>query len=396
MTVHSIEGWVPAVQVQPDSPQELAEALAEAQTSGESVIVAGKGLRLDHGNLPQAERLLLTTRLDRLIDYQPDDMTVTAQAGMTLAELQALLETHGQRLALDPAHPDRTTLGGLVAANPDGPWRAAFGTVRDQLLGLRVASPDGKGFKSGSRVVKSVAGYDLPKLFTGSYGTLGAITEVTFRVRPLPTASGAISARWESPDALESAWRALRQAPLEPAFFEVGAEASGVFLAMGFEGENEAVTWQQDAFEKLVAAPCERPDDSLRRELAQRGHAEGAPLLVKVGLPPVEAIAFLRDALDGPGRDGVWTGRAANGILYGSFAAADGWEVASGRALVEALRAMASERRGHLVVQRAPRAWKEGWDVWGPTRSDFPLIKAVKRAFDPHHTLAPGRFVGGL
>lgn len=393
---HALEGWVPAMQVSPETPMELAEALREAQAAGERVLVAGKGLRLDEGNSPLAERMVHTTRLNRVIDYQPDDMTVTAEAGMTLADLQALLETHGQRLALDPAHPERTTLGGLVAANPDGPWRAAFGTVRDQVLGLSVASPDGTRFKSGSRVVKSVAGYDLPKLFTGSYGTLGAVTQVTFRVRPMPTSSGAIVARWETLDPLASAWAELRRAQLEPTFFELGADSQGTFLAMGFEGEPEAVLWQQDAFEGIVHAPCDRPQDGFRQSLAQRAHAEGAPLRVKVGLPPTEAVAFLQEAFGGAGRAGTWTGHAGNGILYGSFANASNWEVPSGRALVESLRTMAAERRGYLVVLRAPRAWKEGWDVWGPTRPDFPLMKAVKRAFDPLNTLAPGRFVGGL
>jgi glycolate oxidase FAD binding subunit len=382
--------------VEPPRPEDLAEALAAAQADGKRVIVAGRGLRLDIGNPVAADRLILTTHLNRLIDYQPDDMTVTAEAGMTLAELQARLATHGQRLALDPAQPEATTLGGLVAANPDGPWRAAFGTVRDQLLGLSVAAPDGTMYKSGSRVVKSVAGYDLPKLFTGSFGTLGAITQVTLRVRPLPTATGAVLARWEKPDALEAAWQALRQAALEPAFFEVGADSAGAFLAMGFEGESEAVAWQQDTFERLAHAPCERPEASLRRELAEKAHARTSPLLLKVSLPPAEAIATLCDAVAGIGHDGTWTGHAGNGILYGSFPAAAAWEVPAGRALVDSLRLLAAERRGHLVVLRAPRAWKEGWDVWGPTRPDFPLMKAVKQAFDPRRMMAPGRFVGGL
>ncbi len=386
---------LPATSHIPDSPEALAEALHEAQKAGEAVIVAGKGLRLDHGNLTAATRMILTTGLNRLVDHQPDDMTVTAEAGMTLWELQRILADHGQRLALDPPHPELTTLGGLVAANPDGPWRAAFGTTRDLLLGLTVASPAGNCFKSGSRVVKSVAGYDLPKLFTGSYGTLGAIAQVTFKVRPLPAATGSIRVTWTDRSELQAAWSALRQAPLEPTFFEVGADASGAFLAMGFEGEPEAVSWQQEVFEKRIRTSCERLGDSLRVVLGEHAHADGAPLLVKVGLPPAEAMDFLKAA---PGLEGGarWTGHAANGILYGSFTAAEEWEVTEGRAQVEALRAKAMERKGYLVVQRAPRTWKAGWDVWGPTRSDFPLMKAIKRAFDPQGTLAPGRFVGGL
>lgn len=396
MNAPMLEGWTARRQDAPETPAEVAEALHEAQKAQEAVIVAGLGLRLDQGNMPKAERLLLTTRLDRLIDYQPDDMTVTAQAGMTLESLQALLAQHGQRLALDPAYPERTTLGGLVAANPDGPWRAAFGTVRDQLLGLSVATPDGVLFRSGSRVVKSVAGYDLPKLFAGSLGTLGAVTEVTFRTRPLPTAAGAIEAHFESFERLATAWKALRQAPLEPTCFEVKADAEAASLVMAFEGERETVLWQQDAFEKTSHAPCARLGDEARAELAARSHAETSPLLVKVGVPPAEAMGYLQEALEGPGRTGSWTGRAGNGLLYGNFPAAADWEVPAGRALVEALRRLAAARRGYLVVQRAPLAWKAGWDVWGPTRADFPWMKAVKQAFDPHGTLAPGRFVGGL
>lgn len=388
--------WLPTLQLTPDSPQALAEALLDAQAAGESVIVAGKGLRLDTGNRIQSKRLILTTKLDRLIDYQPDDMTVTAEAGMTLAQLQRLLAAKGQRLALDPAHPERTTLGGLVAANPDGPWRAAFGTVRDHLLGLEAVVPDGTRFKAGSRVVKSVAGYDLPKLFVGSYGTLGAVTQVTLRVRPLPTAEGAILARWNSLDDVEIAWRDLRLAPLEPVFFEVGTDASGAFLTMGFEGEPETVRWQQAVFAERVKAPCELKDASWRRELTERAHAEDTPLLLKISVPPTDMLPYLREALERSRRDATWTGHAANGIWYAAFHKAADWDVPSGRAFVEALRTLATDHKGHLVVLRAPAAWKEGWDVWGPTRPEFPLMKHVKRAFDPRNTLAPGRFVGGL
>lgn len=393
MTAPLLGEGLPPVSLSPETPDELADVLRDAHAAGERVILAGKGLRLEQGNLVEAERLVLTTQLNRLIDYQPDDMTVTAEAGMTLSALQALLESHGQRLALDPAYPERTTLGGLVAANPDGPWRSAFGTVRDQLLGLTVVTADGSSFKSGSRVVKSVAGYDLPKLFTGSYGTLGAIAQVSLRVRPLPTASAGILGRFEDLSALDAAWRSLRQAPFEPTYFELGLDSSGSFLAMGFEGEPEAVRWQQEAFEARVHAPCERLDDGFRRALAERAHAEGTSLLLKVGLPPASALPFLADA---PREGGTWTGHAGHGILYGAFPEVERWDVGEGRARVEALRARARARDGYLVVLRAPRAWKEGWDVWGPTRADFPLMKALKRAFDPTGTLAPGRFVGGL
>lgn len=389
-------GGFPESRLSPETPLDLAEALHEAQIAREAVVIAGKGLRLEHGNPVRAERLVVTTGLNRLIDYQPDDMTITVEAGMTLAELDGILAPRGQRLALDPAFPDLTTVGGLVAANPDGPWRAAFGTARDQILGLTVATPDGKVFKSGSRVVKSVAGYDLPKLFTGSYGTLGAIASVSLRVRPWPPASGAVVARWDTLDGVDPAWKRLRQAPLEPTWFELGVDPTGSFIAMGFEGEPEAVDWQQEAFERLVATPSERVADDLRISLAQRAHAEGSPLVLKVGLPPTEPIGFLSEAERQLGISGIWTGHVGNGILYGSFPAAGSWEVSAGRAMVDALRDLASERRGYVVVLRAPSAWKEGWDVWGPTRPDIGLMRAVKRAFDPQGTLSPGRFVGGL
>lgn len=396
MTVPTLQDERSPIPHAPATAADFAAVLADAQAAGERVIVAGKGLRLDIGNPVKADRLLLTTRLDRLVDYQPDDLTVTAEAGMTLADLQAVLAKHQQRLALDPAMPAQTTLGGLVAASPDGPWRAAYGTVRDQLLGLTVASPDGNLFKSGSRVVKHVAGYDLPKLFAGSFGTLGAILQTSWRVRPLPPATGAVISRGLDPMTLADAWNALRQAPLEPAYFEVGADATGGFLAMGFEGEPEAVAWQLAAFEAHVRAPVERADDGLRAELAARTHAEGAPLLIKVGLPPKEAVAFLIQAQQAFGREAEWAGRAGNGLLYASFPKAAGWEPSDGRMCVEALRREAAARQGYLVVLRAPLSWKQDWDVWGPTRPDFALMKAIKRAFDPHNILAPGRFVGGI
>ena len=184
---YTIDGIDPQAVILPASTHEIQEVLDYASDNGLSVIPAGSGTKLGIGNPPEGVDLVLSTsRLDQVLEYEPADLTVTVEAGIQLAVLQAKLAEHGQYLPLDPPYADRCTIGGITATNASGPSRLQYGAARDRVLGMRVVQSSGTVVKSGGKVVKNVAGYDLNKLYLGSYGTLGVITEVSLKLQPLP------------------------------------------------------------------------------------------------------------------------------------------------------------------------------------------------------------------
>src|SRR5256712_8909022 len=187
MTADEVDGVAPVAVVEPGAAEDLAMVLACANRTGLTVIPRGGGTKLDWGNPPRhADLVLSTARLGRVLEHAWGDMTATVQAGCTVAQFQRTLAEHGQRLALDPLWPDRATVGGILGTNDSGALRTRYGSLRDLIIGITLALPDGTLAKSGGKVVKNVAGYDLPKLATGSFGTLGVITEAVFRLYPLP------------------------------------------------------------------------------------------------------------------------------------------------------------------------------------------------------------------
>jgi len=183
----AVDEHTPPYVALPTTIDELARCVAAAHAADLAVIPAGNGSQLHVGRAPTRYDLALSTqKLTRVLAHEAADMTVTVEAGITLAQLNALLASAGQRLPLDPPHPELTTIGGLIATDACGPLRLAHGKVRDLLIGVTVVLADGTPTHGGGRVVKNVAGYDLMKLFTGSFGTLGIVVEATFKLRPLP------------------------------------------------------------------------------------------------------------------------------------------------------------------------------------------------------------------
>ncbi len=185
-----IDGLAPGRIIAPRTEEEVAAALAEARSASQAVIPTGGGTLLHVGEPPSRYDLgLATGELTGIVEYNPADLTMVVRSGTTLAELDAELARRGQFLPLDPPLPERATVGGSLAANASGPWRSAYGSARDMVIGMRMALPGGEIARSGGRVVKNVAGYDLAKLFIGSYGTLGVIVEAAFKLFPRPPAT---------------------------------------------------------------------------------------------------------------------------------------------------------------------------------------------------------------
>src|SRR4051812_7525379 len=244
---------------------EVSQVVREANESNQVVIPRGGGTRMGLGFPPTAADVLLhTTNLDRVVDYEPADLTLTIEAGATLEEVQELLRPEGQFLALDPPLASQSTLGGIIASNASGPLRLAYGSARDLVIGTRVVNADGVATKAGGRVVKNVAGYDLNKLYIGSLGTVGIVVELSFKLWPLPPGQGTVFGSFDA-ESLARVLSGLLRSPLGPMSLEAldAAAAQATLgadpgpgrwlLAARYGGSERALVRQLSDTERLFA-----------------------------------------------------------------------------------------------------------------------------------------------
>ncbi len=390
----------------PGSREEVAEALRGADERGEAVAPVGGGTQLDLGMPPSRLDLLIeTSKLDKIVEYEPADLTVTVEAGLRFAELQTLLAEQGQFLALDPPAAPGATLGGLMATNASGPLRFAYGTARDLVIGTRVANPDGTVTHAGGRVVKNVAGYDLNKLYIGSLGTLGIIVELSFKLAPIPPATDTIVGQFSEIDAARGIINAVVQSPLSPLAIELlGPRAASsaqlpeaMLVVFRVGGYPQAVERQvRDLSALLTQHGGQRVEtsDIVWDDVAgMRVAAQSRAVVMKAAAPLVQSTALvevLERQLDG--LEAIVWAHAGNGVAFAAcHAPSEAKVLMEVRREVGALGANAS-----LVVQRCPTVLKRAFDVWGDPGSSLGLMRALKAKLDPHNTLNPGRYVGGI
>jgi glycolate oxidase FAD binding subunit len=403
----AVDGIEPRWVVRPADIEAVSRTLALASAEGLAVAPRGSGSRTALGNLPSRLDLVLDlTRLTAVLEYVPEDMVATVQCGLGLGELNRKLGEKGQRLALDPLAGDTRTVGGVLATNASGPLRFRYGTSRDLLLGIRFVQSDGTLTWGGSKVVKSVSGYDVPKLMVGSIGTLGVMVEATLRLHPLPAATGTVVAVCESPAAMQDLLASLLDTSLEPDriatlnHWSRGGGQPSPALLVSFGSVQEAVRSQGEALIDLAngrgAAAEWVPNtvwDGLGRHSPDPGQASFtlACEIRRVGhwLSEVERLATSL------GTEVSITGEAGNGVLHCSLAGTLGPPVI--RDLVLPLSRGLEAEGGSLVIERMPPALKRDLDVWGPMAADaLALMRRIKQEFDPRGILNPGRFVGGL
>jgi len=395
-TLPDIDGITPTTQATPATADELAKAVREADESGQAVAPVGGGTQLQLGMPPRRVDLaLLTTGLNHIVEYEPADLTVTVEAGMRFADLQAALGEHGQFLALDPAVDSNATIGGIIATNASGPLRFSFGSARDLVIGTRVANPDGSLTRAGGRVVKNVAGYDLNKLHIGGLGTLGVIVELSFKLAPIPPALATVVGQFSSLDGVGEAVGSVLHSSLSPLAIEVLGDAKQLAFRVG--GYEAAAERQVRDVRQLLVANGGVPQDAsptvwdeiaaTRREAMQR------PVVVKAAAPIAQSVALVR--LLGEHLQAfapvVWA-HAGNGVAYATCDAPSDPSVLGG--LREAVQKLGSN--ASLVIVRCPTAWKSGLDVWGDPGTSVALMRAIKDKLDPRGTLNPGRYVGGI
>ena len=403
----AIDGVAPALALRPPDVDTLAATLRTATEQRLAVVVQGGRTAVGIGNPPTRYDVALDTRsLDAVVAYEPDDFTVTVQAGMIFADLQRTLAERGQFLPLDPPYPAGATVGGVIALGRGGVRQGALGTVRDWLIGCALVRADGVRLKGGGRVVKNVSGYDFPKLFAGSFGTLGCIVEATFKLRPQPPVDETLvlaAADWDA--AMATARRLAHEVNgLQGA---VALDAATARL-VGLPGPATIV--RTAGMEPAVAATL----DAVRGNTADNaaGHVtvdatadapalwqriadlEGAPradggVLLRCGVPPrplPEAAATIVAAAPGAR---LWS-YADGALLFAELppAAADAARILRLREQIEALG-------GALTVDAAAPALKASLDVWGAP-GGVVIMRGLKQRFDPEATLSPGRFVAGI
>ncbi len=394
----AVLGVPPRIAIEPGSPGEAAEAMRALARDRLSVVFIGGGTDLGLGAPPgRMDAVLLTRRLSGVREYAPSDQIVAVEAGMTLAALQAHLAPQRQRLAIDPPFPERATLGGIVAANAFGPRRTRFGAVRDLVIGITVVRADGVVARGGGKVVKNVAGFDLPRLFCGSLGTLGLVAEVVFRLHPLPEASAtAVFEGLEAADVRDTV-PSLRELGVEPTAVAALGRGGRFTVLVRFEGFAPGV---RDQVERTLAragagskadgaeeAALWSRHDAMRTAGGVRAKATFAPSAL---VPALGSLRPLADALGGASL----VAYPAVGI---AFVAGDlGRPEEAARAVEGARGVLRSLGNGALVIAAAPPELHERVDPWGPAPSAIEVMRRLKRELDPDGRLAPGRFAGGI
>lgn len=406
---YAVDGLTPAVVVAPESAEQVAQIVRFAHEAELAVIPWGGGTAMGVGKSPRAVNIvLLLTRLNKIVDYSPEDMTVTAQAGVTLEQLRKAMAGNGQMLPLDPPQPQQATVGGVLATNASGPLRYQFGMPRDLVLGTLVVYADGTAAKAGGRTVKNVAGYDMSRLHIGAFGTLGIIVETTFKVSPVPKSMITVSGSFDTVAAASAAARALRMARIVPwslALAGPGALSAADQLytvAVRLGGQPAVVEPQaQRALDMLKQAGCAAPaafdnaEETLWPAIRDWPDVVGdkSSVLVRLGTTPSHVLAVMTSVHD----LAVQHGLEAAMLAQPGVALVHVHLSSPGEKAVDAVTGMlaaSKEWNGNLVVERCPTALKDRLPVWGAAQAE-PLSLRVKNTFDPKGTLNPGRFVAG-
>jgi glycolate oxidase FAD binding subunit len=365
------------------APTSIEEARSDLERLGRdkrATVFVGGGTKLSLGApSTRLDCVLHTAGLARIVEYTPSDQVVTVEAGVTLGALQERLAHDRQRLSLDAPWAARATLGGIVATNSFGPLRARSGSVRDLILGVSIVRADGVLARGGGRVVKNVAGFDLPKLMCGSLGTLALIAVVTLRVHPLPEATEVRVVRRLDAAGVVSLAGKLREQQLEPSALLACRKGAVWDVALRFEGFGPAVTQQR---ERLGAWCPSTADDDVSLFLSHQTAREEARIRLKIAALP-DALAAVERALAPLGGELAWYPTLGLGFLTLAEASAPSLEAAR-----RELRSLG----GTLTVEEAPTSLVAAWS----NPAALALHQAVKSRFDPDGLLAPGRFVGGI
>ncbi len=388
---HTREGQIV---VSPADTRQIAEVVCFANKNGIAVTPMGSGTKRHWGNRAAVRIQLKTERMRSVREHSWQDMTCTADAGCTWAALQAELKHHGQMVSLDPLWPDRATVGGIVAANDSGALRLRYGGLRDLIIGMTIVLADGTIAKTGGKVVKNVAGYDLHKLMTGSFGTLGVITDVNFRLHPLEEHVRTWTARTSDATQFKEPLRALFDSHIVPSSVQMRAEKAQCSVDIRIAAVPKCLDKHAIDLEKIFSGiPFSEPEEDAWRARQNLFNAN-FPVVVKASVPAGELCTHVaelqREAA--ANETEVHVVCQANGLIAMAFDTAGDATIAS----IEDLRKKVRGSGGSVVVLQLPDELRSRLDVWGCDSNALPLMREIKRRFDPNRILNPGRFVGNI
>jgi glycolate oxidase FAD binding subunit len=396
----------------PHNLQELSEIMKLAGDERWRVIPAGAGTWLEMGNRPTRFDLIVSTaKMNKMLEYEPADLTATLESGVPLAGFNQIAAEHRQFIPLDPFGDKHSTIGGVVATASSGPMRCAYGTPRDWLIGATVVHADGRITRAGGKVVKNVAGYDLCKVYTGSYGTLAVIAEMSFKLRALPASEKTIVFYSHTPDSLSALAARVNDSDVQPAAMELispfGEAALPIdtrqyALALGFLNEPETVDSQIQEVARLGAGlRHELLDEADAANFWQAYHeSESSPhteFALRLSVLPADLNALIADMNRLLPRAHL-RAHAANGVvrLHAGLQWLDGLKTKERPRKLAEMRRQTQARGGQMVILRAPKEIKNQLDVWGDVGPTEALMRAMKEKFDPETILNPGRFVAGI
>jgi glycolate oxidase FAD binding subunit len=405
---HIIDGCQPALVCAPETADQVAAALRLCFEAKATVAPYGGGTAVSIGNAPRAVDMALDlNRLNRVVEHDHANLTTTVEAGIPLRHLQQFLAEQKQFVPLDPAHSQRATVGGIVATNLNGPRRTYYGSVRDLVIGIRVVLASGESIKAGGKVVKNVAGYDMCKLFVGSLGTLGIITQITLRTSPIPETAATLIASGNAAQ-VSDLGHAIDHSPLLPAAVAILNPAAceekhiggaGCKLAVCSEGFAETVARHvrdAKAMAERLGLATESFEDGVQRQFwaaISDFPLSSAGWVFRLTVPRAATAAAIK-TIESWQTDEFRPAIVADPMAGTLWIAARASDAAVNQ--FRKLIAYAREQRGHAVVLVAPSKLKRSIDVWGAPPPTVALMRKIKEQFDPDGLLNPGRYIGGI
>ena len=430
LQAYALDGRRPKVIVSPKTVDEVSKIVAYANQEHLALVPMGNGTKTGMGGIPKAmDVVLLTTRLNHITDCDIDNLTLTAESGITLSQVQRHLakEGKGYFLPLDPPFMGKATLGGVVATNSSGPKRLLYGTARDLIIGMKAVFPNGDFVVSGGKTVKNVSGYDMCKLLIGSFGTLGIICEITFKLLPLPEKETSLLVPFKTLDEANGFVETITHSQLLPASIEtlnalavrkmkynLPLPSDGNYVvAIGLEGVAESTERQISDMGNIgkkhgalepMALDSERHHafwNALRD--FSRGLAKRYPeyvalksnfLISKCG----QMIGSYEKIAKGVGMDCAFISHSGSGILY-TYVLGNQESRSRTESLIKFIKKLTSEaakNEGNLVIEASPSSIKKKVNPWGKSRGESFIMRRIKKQIDPRGILNPGRYVGGI
>ena len=370
----------------PSSPEDLAEALATAQRNHQTIQLSGNSTKDRMGGAISASDVRISTaKLNRVLQYEPNDLTISVGAGITYRELSRVLAEHRQMVPLDPPFSENATIGGIVAANANGPRRRLYGTARDMVIGMTFATLEGKLVRSGGMVVKNVAGLDMGKLMIGSFGTLAAIGVINFRLHPMPAGTRTFVREFVRATEVSAARDKVLKSQLQPAAVDIVKSAAGYDLMIQAGGSPAVLNRysRELAAARVVEGAEEQALWERIREFTPtflKEHEDGVVVRISCTLSEVGQVL---ETLPAP-----VVARAGSGVCY--------WYYSQPGDLRHIERLYRGGHKGKCVVEFAPAGIRETTELWPEPGSDFAMMKKVKEMFDPQYLLNRGRLYGRI